>query len=321
MSSTEDTNTKEKEDTSTKENNWKIFGVQTLQAFINILIIGLLSANFVYFTRINLDLFFPTEVNQRPYANETKNGQKLPPLFKEKSGEMKGGKKMMGGTGGGCGAPIDFTQSPLFDNKYFRGMFEYGFPYSMESKEDTFGGIITNWYSNKVKYSYVWLRLFIKAVINFMGSTCAMVPESMQAIIPFVLGPMAVSIILLVVSFWWIPTLISIFWNENQDWGMFISILGLFFGWTWSIPIILSFIQMIGVIFSFTLLPVFLNGKKIMEIMGNKYNSYYLTVLLLISIIMAAFSQLNIITAIVMTLVFLPSLIPPGMNPMAKKTE
>ena len=321
MSSTEDTNTKEKEDTSTKENNWKTFGVQTLQAFINILIIGLLSANFVYFTRINLDLFFPTEVNQRPYANETKNGPKLPPLFKDKSGEMKGGKKMMGGTSGGCGAPIDFTQSPLFDNKYFRGMFEYGFPYSMESKEDTFGGIITNWYSNKVKYSYVWLRLFIKAVINFMGSTCAMVPESMQAIIPFVLGPLAVSIILLVVSFWWIPTLISIFWNENQDWGMFISILGLFFGWTWSIPIILSFIQMIGVIFSFTLLPVFLNGKKIMEIMGNKYNSYYLTVLLLISIIMAAFSQLNIITAIVMTLVFLPSLIPPGMNPMAKKTE
>ena len=93
MSSTEDTNTTEKEDTS-KENNWKTFGLQVLQAFINVLIIGVLSANFVYFTRINLDLFFPTEVNQRPYANETKNGQKLPPLFKEKSGEMKGGKKM-----------------------------------------------------------------------------------------------------------------------------------------------------------------------------------------------------------------------------------
>ena len=78
MSSTEDT--KEKEESSTKENNWKTFGLQVLQAFINVLIIGLLSANFVYFTRINLDLFFPTEVNQRPYANETKNGQKLPPF-------------------------------------------------------------------------------------------------------------------------------------------------------------------------------------------------------------------------------------------------
>lgn len=321
MSSTEDTNTTEKEDTSTKENNWKTFGLQVLQAFINVLIIGLLSANFVYFTRINLDLFFPTEVNQRPYANETKNGQKLPPLFKEKSGGMKGGKKMTGGTSGGCGAPIDFSQSPLFDNKYFRGMFEYGFPYSMESKEDTFGGIITNWCSNKVKYSYVWLRLFIKSVINFMGSTCDMVPESMQAIVPFILGPLAIGIILLVASFWWIPTLISVFWNENQEWGMFISILGLFLGWTWFIPIILSFIQMIGVIFSFTLLPVFLNGKTIMEIMGNKYNSYYLTILLLVSIIMAAFAELNSITAIVMTLVFLSSLIPPGMNPMAKKAE
>ena len=38
MSSTEDTNTTEKEDTSTKENNWKTFGLQVLQAFINVLI-------------------------------------------------------------------------------------------------------------------------------------------------------------------------------------------------------------------------------------------------------------------------------------------
>ena len=58
-----------------------------------------------------------------------------------------------------------------------------------------------------------------------------------------------------------------------------------------------------------------------MEIMGNKYNSYYLTILLLVSVIMAAFAELNSITAIVMTLVFLSSLIPPGMNPMAKKAE
>jgi hypothetical protein len=76
---------------------------------------------------------------------------------------------------------------------------------------------------------------------------------------------------------------------------------------------------MIGVMFSFILLPPMLNGKKIMEIMGEKFNSYYLTVLFLILVIVAAFTNLNPIIAIVMALVFARHLIPPGMNPFEKK--
>ena len=97
--------------------------------------------------------------------------------------------------------------------------------------------------------------------------------------------------------------------------------MGLFFGWTWFLPITLSFIQMIGVMFSFILLPPMLNGKKIMEIMGEKFNSYYLTVLFLILVIVAAFTKLNPIIAIVMSLVFAKHLIPPGMNPFEKKAS
>ena len=201
-------------------------------------------------------------------------------------------------------------------------MFEYGFPYSMESKEDTFGGIISNWFVNKVKYSYIWLRQVINAIINFTGSTCAMAPDSMKSIVPFILGPFAILLIIGIASMWWLPTLISMFWNEDQEWkGFLISILGLFFGWTWFIPIVLSFIQMIGIMFSFIVLPPLLNGKKIMEIIGEKFNSYYLTLLFLILLIVSAFSKLNPIIAIVMTLVFLKHMIPPGMSPFAKKNE
>ena len=31
---------------------------------------------------------------------------------------------------------------------------------------------------------------------------------------------------------WWLPTLVSMFWNEDQQWvGMAITIIGLFLGW------------------------------------------------------------------------------------------
>ena len=313
-------NTEKTENTAPKKNEWGSFAGKVFQAFIHILIIGLLGANFVYFTRIDLDLFFPSEPTQRPYVNETKKGFKLPAIFSMFTSSKESSKKAPEKKNtGSCGAPIDFTQSKLFENKYFSGMFKYGFPYSMESKEDTFGGIVSNWFVNKVKYSYVWLRQVIKVIIEFTGSTCAMSPDSMKSIVPFIVGPMAIGLIMFIVSMWWIPTLVSIFWNENQDWGMFISIMGLFFGWTWFLPITLSFIQMIGVMFSFILLPPMLNGKKIMEIMGEKFNSYYLTVLFLILVIVAAFTNLNPIIAVVMALVFAKHLIPPGMNPFEKK--
>ena len=201
MSSTEtekkETENTEKDDTKSKTNEWGLFATSVLQIFIQILILGLLGANFVYFTRINLDSFFPTEPTQRPYVNETKSGLKLPKIFSFLSGKTSEKKtsEKKNTSSGSCGAPIDFTQSKLFENKYFSGMFTYGFPYSMESKEDTFVGILMNWFVNKVKYSYVWLRQVINAIINFTASTCAMAPDSMKSIVPFILGPFAILLI------------------------------------------------------------------------------------------------------------------------------
>lgn len=305
---------KDNTETKPKQNNWKVFCINILIVFGVVFGLGLLGSNFVYFTRIDLDKMFPSKVDQRPYTDESKSGNKLPPMFPNKTGntnnlDQSGGRKMKGGSqGSGCGVNIDFTQCPLLDNKYFSGMFEYGFPYSMESKKDTFGGIITNWFVNKVKYSYIWQRMFIANVIDFVGSTCGVVPESMKDIIPFIIGPIVICFIILITSLWWIPTLVSVFWNETQDLGMIISIIGLFFGWTWFVPIVLTFIQVIGILFSFILLPVLLNGKKIMEIMRHKYNSYYLILLLLIATIVIAFVNLNIMVAVPMLLVCIYSL-------------
>ena len=128
---------------------------------------------------------------------------------------------------------------------------------------------------------------------------------------PFICGPFVMSIILGIVSVsWWFITLISMFVNENQGWkGIVLSIIGLFFGWSWVFSIGLSFVRIIGTMFKMILLPPLLNGKDIMKIIGNTYNSFYILILLLSMITVSAFTFLNIPTAFVMTIVFIFSLI------------
>ena len=80
-----------------KENDWGLFGMNVLSSLCTVLVIGFLGANFVYYTRINLDSFFPSDIDQRPYTDENKNGNKLPPLFSNNTNQQ-GGKKMKGGS-------------------------------------------------------------------------------------------------------------------------------------------------------------------------------------------------------------------------------
>ena len=322
MSSTEDSENTEKElvtpklNTS-KGNNVGAFIKDILIILIHVLILGFLGANYVYLTRIDLDIFFPTDVDQRPYTNENKVGNKLPPLCSGNKAEaelMKGGMKYKqkgGSKGAGCGDFINICQSKLFDNKYFEGMFDYGFPYTMESKEETFGGIVTSWFANKVKYSYVWLRIVIKAIISFSSSICAMVPENAKDIVPFIFGPVGIFIILAISSMWYIPSLVSVFWNENSDWGMVISVIGLFFGWTWTVPLFTSFVQMFGLMFKLLLLPIMMNFSELVKIMGNQWNTFYMKLIFYILCSISAFKNLNLYVAIAMTIIFLINMIPP----------
>jgi hypothetical protein len=300
-------------ETETKKiNNWSGFLSASVSALFTVLIIGLLGANFVYLTRINKDLFFPTDPVQRPYTDKNKQGNKLPPLFNV---------KQSGGGIVGCGMPIDMTKSKLLDNKYFRGTFEYGFPYSMESEAETFGGVLSNWFSNKVKYSYVWLRTVEKTIISFFESFCAMSPDSAKDIVPFILGPFVIQLIFFITSMWYFPALVSVFWNEdaNSKYGIWISILGLFFGWTWFVPMMTSFVQIFSALYKFILLPVMMNSGDIINIMGKTFNAWWLKAIFFIMVSSAAFKNLDLMIAIIMLIVFIPHFIPPGMNPLSKK--
>ena len=66
-------------------------------------------------------------------------------------------------------------------------------------------------------------------------------------------------------------------------------------------------------------MPVLLNPKKIIEIIGNTYNSYYLLLLLFIIIAVAAFANLNGMVAFAMLLVFMFGLKPQSASSDANK--
>lgn len=311
MSSTDNTeNTEEKKN----ENKIGAFVKDVVSALIQVLILGILGANFVFLTRLDLDMLFPTDIEKRPYTDKNRAGNELPELCPGKK-PMNGGRKTKqkgGSKGMGCGDFIDICDSKLFENNYFKNMFDYGFPYTLESKEETFGGIIGNWFANKVKYSYVWLRTVLNMIISFSSSFCAMVPEKAKDIVPFIIGPIAIFLLLGISSMWYIPSLISVFWNENQKWkGFGISFVGLFFGWTWLVPLLTSFVQMFCLMFKLILLPIMLNAKTIINIMGNEWNTFYLKLIFFIFCIISAFKNLNLYVAIAMSIVFFINMLPP----------
>lgn len=308
---------KEKENDSSEsramKNNWKAFLLSLLVSFIIVSCVGLLGANFVFFTRLsNLDKMFPTDEKTPPYTEPPISKSSPTPTSTTSSNiKMKGGNKMNGeNTLSMCGKEIDFTESPIYKNKYFRGMFEYGLPYSLESDKGGALNTIENWLINKTKFSYIWLRRFIKYIIELTGSTCDLLPESMINMPTFILAPLCIAIIIAVSSLWWLPTLVTTFTEETGGkYATMISILGLFFGWTWVTPVILSMFQLIGVLFSFIILPLLTNSDDLKKIVTQKYNSYYLLILFLLLTTIGAFIHLDIIVAVVMTVVFIVSTI------------
>ena len=247
---TDEKKEQEKKKEKPKENNWGAFLGHLVVIFIIVFFTGLLGANLVFFTRIsNLDKMFPDDENKPPYS----------PSTSQSGGKNMDSRKMKGGNGdNGCGTPITFTQDALL---------EHGMPYTSN-----------NWLTNKIKYSFIGLRKFLKIIIRQVATLCKVMPKnsssenSANSIISFIFGPIIIGLTIVSSALWWIPTLVSTFTKDDTENGILISIAGLFLGWTWIVPIILSAIQVIGVIITFVGLPFFSDKSVIQEIFGNVYS-------------------------------------------------
>ena len=285
-----------------------------------VLVIGWFGSNFVYLTRIDLDMFLPTDTDKKPYTRFSNDTTEIEATSSKKGGSVSGSgsgsgsssKNYVGGSVGAasgiCGTPIDFTKGSMYTNMIGEQMFGYGYPYNTNTKDSSIGSFVNSWISNKVKYSYVWLRSFLKSVIRFFEKTCGLLPESMADIIPFVVGPIVIPLIIGIVStIWGLVNLVSFFWNEDQGWKGLLTTC-------WILPtfimlVCLHFIQTIGVMFKLTLLPVFLNPSKILEIMDRKFNSFYMLLLFVIGAIVVNLPYIPTLWSIVSSIVALIALI------------
>ena len=199
--------------------------------------------------------------------------------------------KMTGGTE--C-KKAHFDKSGAFlKNQYFKGIFDYGFPYNMETKQESIIGFLSNWFSNNVKQSNILLRKVIKTIINVSGSICG--NGSLAELAQFILGPIILLLTTGIVStIWWLVTIISMFVYETQGiWGYIFTICGLFFGWSWIFATVLSFIQIFTVMFKTKLLPILLNLGDIKKILKEFNNGFYLAVVFCVLVLMSAFANLN----------------------------
>lgn len=285
---------------------------------IIVFIIGWFGSNFVYLTRINLDTFLPTDVDKKPYTRFSNDMNNTDTIYSKKGSSTN--KNQVGGSvsmNSSCGTPIDFTQSSIYTKVLGEHMFGYGYPYNTNTKDSSIGSFVNGWISNKVKYSYVWLRSFIKSVIRVFDKTCGLLPESMADIIPFLLGPIVIPIIISIVStLWWLVNLVSFFWNEDQGWKGFLTTC-------WLLPtcimlICLHLVQTLGTMFKLTLLPVFLNPSKILEIMDRKFNSFYMLLLFVVGAIIINLPYIPILWTIISSIVALFSIIYISTNDLFK---
>ena len=306
------------DDKNKPKNNWSGFLKSILYNFLVAFILALLGANFVFLTRLSKEdreMIFPTDERKSPYKNkENSYSEKAAEMvekgkaffkngFNSVKGSIKKGTSSIAGKttiptpvnpqsgGGNCESNDINKSSPVWKNEYFQKLFAYGFPYNMESTDDTMSAFFSNWFSKKVKKSNIWLRTVISTCIDMGESLCG--SGKYSELIQFILGPIVIfSIISIASSIWWLATVIAMFISEDAGlWGYVFTITGLFFGWSWIFAVGLSFVQIFGVMFKMILLPLMLNGSDVWELL--QYNGDYVGFIVMLLTLNSSFTYLD----------------------------
>jgi hypothetical protein len=287
-----------KSHTKTSGNKWGAFATSVLGSFIFTLIVGVLGANFIFLSSINdnlKDVFFPIKEFISPNKSN-QNGQN--------GGSKK--KKFMGGDNNG---PISTSEEC---NKKFSETNKSnlnsigigkGWPYTM--KNDTkvsIKGTFTDWFANTIEGSYITNRGFLRSWLELFEPPKEKSESNIfsnETFKMFFITPLTLLFTPLVLIFGFVFTFISTFdFNKHLGW----SLIGLFFGLSCSISAGVSFLQFMQYFLTFTLLPLYSNSADIKNILKCHANA--LSYLFGLFVCINAFSSLDSMTAIVMTVVY-----------------
>lgn len=271
-------------------NNWGAFSVSVLSSFIFTLFVGVLGANFIFLSSIddNLkEIFFPIK--------DTSNDDFY---------FFGGGKSKRGGDGDG-GKETETLKKTLFTETKNKNLNSIGignkggWPYNMKNKNLGIFQTFKDWFARIMEGSYKTNRGFLREWLTlFTPATDGSNILANETFKMFFIAPLTLSFTPLVLIFGFIITFISTFESKHPLW----SLIGFFSGLSCSISGGVSMLQFIQYFLTFTILPLYSNIGDVKNILAHKANALAYLFGLLICI--NAFSSLDSITAIVMTIVY-----------------
>lgn len=277
--------------------NWKGFLKDTLSNIIVVILWGFVGANFIYFMHSNLDIWFPDNPNQPPYASgkgstgvtATANGfiSKLKNIF-------KGGKYTEG-----CTPVYESAEATarLIAIKEKIGMNKLSAPYDGITEESGIRALFSNMFGSSARYSYVMARRLLKSIFRSLQG----MGGSGETLI-FVLVPLILMAMMFQVPF--IFGFITTLWGEitSSKYGWFWTWIFLFvFGISLLWPVAVGAVQTIQFFITMLIMPMYTDFDMVKEILSC--NSHLLGGLFALLTITAASANLNALLTVVIAVV------------------
>lgn len=269
-------------DSGNTDSNWGTFGLLVFRYFIYSIMVTFIGINYIFLLNYKqLDILFPTEMQNYIPSNVRQSG------------------------GQSC-ANCPFRDVDGNRNYEFLGSFGYsipikGWPYSLyNSSINTYLQSIKNWFALTEANSFITFRSILKNTLQIKG--IKNLPQPIIILIGnilFIFGCIFIPII----SF--LSSLIHIF--SVTDYAWFIGILGIIFGFTWSIAIINSFYQWTAFVLNLLIVPSLLNPSLIGRLL--QCNLSVFSNIFTALIVIASWQSLNTTTASMITIAYVIMLI------------
>jgi hypothetical protein len=249
----------QKKGITSKSDNWYGFAYLSLFAFILVLFIGILGANFIYITNLNpgsLDMLFPSEESNYFDENVLKGG----------AGMTSTGMTSAGMTSAALSPDYNCNIKSKIGSfsKLMSILPSKEFPYSLKQKSHVTDSIlqkIKNWFALTCAESFMVSRGILKTWLNLFSKKSILGNDIIQMlfIAPLNLGVGTSCAFLLGLA----STLMALY-NTG---GMVGFIMGFIFMYNFAFMTTISVLQSMLFSFTFLFLPLIIDFKKVLNIL------------------------------------------------------
>ena len=279
------------------ENQWVDFCISIVINIIITLVIGILGANFIYLTTAEnakqdgdtlLEYLFPTSDAKYAPTPITTGGAR-------------------------CSKTMGYNTNFSLLKKIGIGA-SNSWPYNMyktidkndkNDKHNTYSQLFKNWFAESIADSYKTNRSLLQQCLKLFSLSKEGAEENIfsnETFQMFIVSPLTFLVFPLTIFFTYCCSWFSMF---KMGWGF--TLIGAFLIYSWLISFSVSFAQTVQYLFTFTLLPLFADIKRVRKIFGC--NAKALSIFFGILVCSSAVSYLDTTISITMFVVYLLMLI------------